>query len=400
MTLRTQHHRTALHVMVGALLSVACAVESDAQAAASAPAPNGKPWSLRMSEAVMKRSPVVHQRWDYTAGLVLLAIRQVGETRRDRRLLEYVRTNMDRLIRPDGSIDTYRKDEFNLDQIAQGRLLFDMMSGAQDDRYRKAADLLRDQLRAQPRVAEGGFWHKQIYPRQMWLDGLYMAEPFYAQYAVATGERAAFDDIAKQFLLVASRTRDPRTGLLHHAWDEAHAQRWSDTTTGRSLYPWGRGAGWYLMALVDVLDYLPAKHSSRPALITVLQESADAIAKVQDPLSGLWYQVMDQPGRSGNYLEASASAMFAYAFAKGARLGYLDGRYRALSERAFDGLVSRLVTADSEGLVSLNGICAVAGLGGNPYRDGSYEYYIREPVVANDYKGVGPFILAALELRR
>jgi unsaturated rhamnogalacturonyl hydrolase len=390
---------TMRRLAIIAMLSSGVTTRATAQSSA-ATAGNGKPWSLRMSESVMKRSPVVHQRWDYTAGLMLLAIRQVGEARHDQRLLDYVRSNMDRLIKPDGSIDTYRKDEFNLDQIAQGRLLFPMMTGAKDDRYRKAADLLREQLRTQPRVAEGGFWHKQIYPRQMWLDGLYMAEPFYAQYAQVTGERAAFDDIAKQFLLAARHTRDPRTGLLHHAWDEAHVQRWSDTTTGRSLYPWGRGAGWYLMALVDVLDYLPARHPARSALLTVLRESADAVAKVQDPVSGLWYQVMDQPGRSGNYLEASGSAMFAYAFAKGARLGYLEPRYRGLSERAFDGLVTRLVTVDGDGTVSLNGICAVAGLGGNPYRDGSYDYYIHEPVVANDYKGVGPFILAALELKR
>ncbi|MEO6526212.1 MAG: glycoside hydrolase family 88 protein [Gemmatimonadaceae bacterium] len=366
----------------------------------SAAAGSTKPWSLRMSESVMKRSPVVHQRWDYTAGLVLMAIRQTGESQRDRRLVDFVTTNMDRLVKPDGSIDTYRTDEFNLDQINQGRLLFPMMVGAKDGRYRKAADLLREQLRKQPRVAEGGFWHKKIYPQQMWLDGLYMAEPFYAQYAQVTGEASAFDDVAKQFLLAARYTRDVRTGLLHHAWDASHTQRWSDTTTGRSLHAWGRGAGWYMMALVDVLDYLPAKHPARSALIAVLQESADAIAAVQDPLTGLWFQVMDQPGRSGNYLEASGSAMFTYAFAKGARMGYLEPRYRGIAERGFNGLVSTLISVDADGTVSLNGICSVAGLGGNPYRDGSYDYYIHEPVVANDYKGVGPFILAALELKR
>jgi unsaturated rhamnogalacturonyl hydrolase len=359
-----------------------------------------KPWSLRMSEAVMKRNPIVSPRWDYTSGLVMLGMQRLGEQRKDARLLEYVRTNMDRFIKPDGSIDTYKKDEFNLDQINQGRLLFPLMAHAKDDRYRKAADLLRAQLKAQPRVAEGGFWHKQIYPRQMWLDGLYMAEPFYAQYAQVTGEPAAFDDVAKQFLLAARYTRDVRTGLLHHAWDESHTQRWADTTTGRSLHAWGRGAGWYMMALVDVLDYLPATHPARPTLIGVLQETARAIADVQDPVSGLWFQVMDQPGRSGNYLEASGSSMFTYAFAKGARMGYLEPRYRAIAERAFDGLVTRLVTVDANGLVSLSGICAVAGLGGNPYRDGTYEYYIHEPVVSNDYKGVGSFILAALELKR
>ena len=359
-----------------------------------------KPWSLRMSESVMRRGPVVSSRWDYTAGLVLLGIERVGEARHDAHLLAYVRTNMDRFIRPDGSIDTYKTDEFNLDQINQGRLLFPLMRGARDARYRRAADLLRAQLRAQPRVAEGGFWHKQIYPRQMWLDGLYMAEPFYAEYAKVAGDTAAFDDVAKQFLLAARYTRDVSSGLLHHAWDESHTQRWADTTTGRSRHAWGRGAGWYVMALVDVLDYLPANHPQRSALIAVLRETSDAIARVQDPVSGLWFQVMDEPGRSGNYLEASGSAMFAYAFAKGARMGYLEPRYRETANRAFDGLVRQLVSENADGTVSLNGICAVAGLGGTPYRDGSYEYYIHEPVVANDYKGVGPFILAALELGR
>ena len=363
------------------------------------------PWSVRMVDAVMQRHPEVYFRWDYVAGVVLSAIQRVGETRNDARMLAYVKGNMDRVVRADGSIEGYRADEFNLDQIAQGRLLFPLWKRTRDERYRKAANLLRDQLRRQPRTAEGGFWHKQIYPQQMWLDGLYMAEPFYAEYARTFNEPAAFDDITRQFLLAARHTRDARTGLMYHAWDAVKAQPWADTITGVSPNFWGRAVGWYALATVEVLDYLPATHRDREALIRTLQLLADATARVQDPVTGLWWQVLDQPNRSGNYLEASASSMLTYALAKGARLGYLGARFRGVAARGFDGIVGQLVTTGADGLPSLTGICAVAGLGGAPrndgsIRDGTFGYYVSEPVVSDDYKGVGPFILAALELGR
>jgi unsaturated rhamnogalacturonyl hydrolase len=264
----------------------------------------------------------------------------------------------------------------------------------------RAADRLRDQLRSQPRTAEGGFWHKQIYPQQMWLDGLYMAEPFYAEYAVRHADTTAMNDVVHQFLLVASHLRDPRTGLYYHAWDSVHQQPWADPLTGLSKNFWGRAVGWYLMAAVDVLDYIPATHRDRAELIRIVQQLADAAARVQDPVSGVWWQVLDQPNRAKNYLEASGSAMFTYAFAKGARKGYLAPTYRAVAEHAFDGMLKTFVSVGADGLVSINGICKVAGLGGNPPRDGSYEYYVSEPVVSDDYKGVGAFMLAATELGR
>jgi unsaturated rhamnogalacturonyl hydrolase len=372
-----------------------------ASGALAQPSPASAPrWSVRMAESVMRRHPVVHQEWDYTAGLVLLALDRVAEQRGDGRYREYVRRNMDRLVKPDGTIRTYELEEFNLDQINQGRLLFALHERTGDPRYRRAADLLREQLRRQPRTREGGFWHKKIYPHQMWLDGLYMAGPFYAQFARAFGDTTAFDDVARQLLLVARHTRDARTGLLYHGWDESRTQIWADKETGQSANFWGRAMGWYLMALVDVLDFLPEHHRDQGMIVHVLRDVADAVARVQDPVSGLWYQVLDQPARAGNYVEASASSMFVYAFAKGARRGWLDTGYRATAERGFDGLVRQLVTVDTDGLVSLEGICQVAGLGGKQQRDGSFRYYIGEPVVANDHKGVGAFILAALELGR
>ena len=384
-------------LLVGAaLLSVVPALS--AQTAQSA-----APWSVRFSRAVIARNPEVHRRWDYTAGVVLLAIDRVAQRRKDAGLAGYVKRNMDRWVQADGSITGYELEEFNLDQIAQGRLLFPLAERTGDARYRKAASLLREQLRKHPRTSEGGFWHKKIYPQQMWLDGLYMAAPFYVQYSRTSGEPAGFDDAIRQFLLVARHTRDPRTGLMYHGWDAAREQRWADKETGLSANFWGRAMGWYLMGAVDVLDYVPQNHPDRAALIRLVSEAAEAVARVQDPASGLWWQVLDQPNREGNYLEASASSMFAYALAKAARLGYIDSGYRDVARRGFNGLVRDLVKIAPDGLPSLTSICQVAGLGGNlrrdgSYRDGSFAYYVSEPIVADDYKGVGPFIMAAHEL--
>jgi unsaturated rhamnogalacturonyl hydrolase len=370
------------------------------------PLTNGaRPWSVRVAESVMRRNPQTHRRWDYTAGVVLTAIERVGLARRDQAMLAYVKANMDRWVKPDGSIETYRPDEYNLDHVAPGRVLFGLLERTNDERYKKAAELLREQLRTHPRTSEGGFWHKKIYAQQMWLDGLYMAQPFYAQYARTFGELTTFDDVARQFLLVARHTRDPRTGLMYHGWDAARAQKWADTATGLSQSFWARALGWYVFGVVETLDYFPTEHPDRGAMIQTLRDAADGIARVQDPVTGLWWDVLDQPNRAGNYLEASASSMFAYALAKAARLGYVDARYRQIAERAFDGIVANLIRESSDGLVSLINVCQVSGLGGNlrkdgSYRDGSYAYYVSEPVVTDDYKGVGPFILAALELGR
>jgi unsaturated rhamnogalacturonyl hydrolase len=366
---------------------------------------DGRPWSVRVAESVMRRNPQTHRRWDYTQGVVLGAIERVALATRDRAMLRYVDENMERWITPTGDITGYRLDEYNIDEVSQGRLLFGMYERTKEERYKLAADMLRQQLRQHPRTPEGGFWHKQIYPQQMWLDGLYMGQPFFAQYARKFDEPAAFDDIARQFLLVARHTRDPRTSLMYHAWDAAKAQPWADTATGLSPHFWGRAMGWYVMGVVETLEHFPADHPDRPAIIQTLRDAAEGIARVQDPVTGLWWNVMDQPNRAGNYLEASASSMFAYALARAARLGYIDPEYRQVAERGFNGLLTNLVRENPDGTVSLTNIVQVSGLGGNlrrdgSYRDGSYAYYVSEPVVTDDYKGVGPFILAALELER
>jgi unsaturated rhamnogalacturonyl hydrolase len=366
---------------------------------------SGLPLSTRLVRSVMTRNPQTHRRWDYTGGVVLHAIEEVALAHHDTAMLSYVNRNMERWIEPTGNIQGYSVTDYNLDNVAQGRLLFGLYSRTHNARYRKAADLLRSQLRTQPRTSEGGFWHKKIYPEQMWLDGIYMGEPFYAQYARDFNDPAAFDDIARQILLMDRHTRDPRTNLMVHAWDAAHKQQWADSVTGQSKSFWGRSMGWYMLGLIDVLDYFPRNHSARAAMIASLQQAADGVARVQDPVTGLWWNVLDQPNRAGNYLEGSTSSIFAYVFAKGARLGYLTPRYRALASRALDGIQANLLRENSNGTLSLINIHQSAGLGGAPrkdgtYRDGSFAYYIGEPVVTDDYKGVGPLILAALELNR
>jgi len=391
--------KTKLPILI-ILLSQACQSQG--------PAPSERPWSARTAASFVRQHPdsiaypdeIRGARWTYEQGLMLEALRRVGERMGDSSLFTYIRRDIDRFVGQDGSIRTYELESYNLDNVAPGRILLYLKSRTGDPKYAAAAQLLRRQLKEQPRTRGGGFWHKQIYPYQMWLDGIFMAEPFYAQYAADAGEIAAFDDIAHQIITIEEKTRDEKTGLLYHGWDESRAQRWSDAKTGRSPNFWGRAMGWYVMGLVDVLDSFPKTHPRRKEIIATLQRLAEAVSHFQDAESGLWYQVVDKAGKEGNYLEASASCMFAYALAKGTRMGYLDSTYRAVAEKAFDGILKQFVTVDDDGIVRLHQTCQVAGLGGDPYRDGSYEYYIGEPRRTNDFKGMGPFIFAALELER
>jgi len=282
--------------------------------------------------------------------------------------------------------------------VNSGKFLFDLYENTKDERYLTAIKQLRDQLKTHPRTSEGGFWHKKRYPHQMWLDGLYMGAPFYAQYAAHFNQPELFDDVVKQFVLVHKYTYNPATGLNYHGWDESKEQKWADPKTGCSPHYWGRAEGWYAMALVDVLDYLPQNHSGRAKIIEILNQVSAGIKKHQDPKTGLWYQVLDQGNREGNYLEATGSSMFTYSLLKAVRKGYISKDYKTVALKAYSGILENLIKNNSDGTISLTKCCSVAGLGGNPYRDGSYEYYIKEPVRDNDPKGVGPFIMASLEM--
>lgn len=355
-------------------------------------------WSRRMADSALARYTPDSATWHYEHGLLFKAIEQVWRATGDRKYWQFIQATIDQFVDEAGGIRTYRADEYNLDQINPGKLLFPIWRETGDPRYSIALGTLRQQLANQPRTRSGGFWHKQIYPYQMWLDGIYMAAPFYAEYASLFDDPAAFDDIAHQISLLEEHARDPQTGLLYHAWDESKHQRWANPVTGCSPHFWGRAMGWYAMAIVDVLDHSPTEHISRPRLIAIFARLIEAVLNVQDRATGLWYQVLDQGERAGNYLEASASCMFVYAIAKAVRKGYLPIEVLASAQRGYHGIVTRFLTIDDRGSVNLEGTCSVAGLGGDPYRDGSYEYYIGEPIVTNDYKGVGAFILAAVEI--
>lgn len=366
---------------------------------------NEMPWSVRMSRSMIKYYPegwMVDGKnnplWGYQQGLVLKALLETSRTYGENDIKEYCDIYYDRFVRDDGSIETYELEEFNIDKINSGKLLFDYYKETGNEKYKKAMLLLREQMRQHPRTKVGGFWHKQIYPYQMWLDGIYMASPYLAQFASEFDEPDLFGDVAQQYILMEKFARDDNTGLLYHGWDESRQQRWADPETGLSQNFWGRGMGWYSMALVDVLDFLPENHKNYNDIITILQRLCAAVANVQHSRTGLWYQVLDQGSREGNYLEASASSMFTYTFLKGVRKGYIDPNYRELAKKAYQGILDVLIEVKENGDVHLHKGCAGAGLGGNPYRDGTYEYYINERIRSNDSKSVGPFILASLEM--
>ena len=355
-------------------------------------------WSQRTADAVMRRLPVLDERWDYKWGVVAKGMLDIWSASGDRRYFDYIKRSVDHFVGPDGSIATYERDAWSLDYINPGKVLFALLRETGDARYRAALDRLRDQLRAQPRTTSGSFWHKQIYPDQMWLDGVYMASPFLAEYAVAFGEPADHRDVVRQITLAFVHTRDPRTGLLYHGVDESRTQAWADARTGCSRSFWARAIGWYAMALVDVLDLL-TDDAQRSTVIGILRQTADAIVRVQDR-SGLWWQVMDQGERAGNYLEQSASCMFAYALAKGARQGHLPAHHRRLASGAYEAIVEHFVRASANGQVDVTGCCVGTGLGSTPDRDGSFDYYASRPVATNDHHGVGAFLLASVELER
>jgi unsaturated rhamnogalacturonyl hydrolase len=353
---------------------------------------------LRHPGAVTYDSIFTETRWNYEQGLILEALYQVYLYTGEEKYFQFIKENLDQYIEEDGKIKTYRFENFNIDLVNPGRALLYTYNKTGIEKFKIAADTLKKQLKYHPRTPSGGFWHKLIYPDQMWLDGLYMGQPFYALYSKLNNEPQFYDDIIHQFTLIEKKTRDKKTGLLYHAWDESKKQQWADPKTGLSPNFWGRAMGWYAMALADVLDILPDNYSKKVELKKILQRFAKAIIKYRDKNTNIWYQVVDQPYREGNYLEASATSMFAYALAKGANKGYLNKKYLKVAKDVFEGLLKNLSKIEDTGYINLYQICRSAGLGGTPYRDGSFEYYISEPKRMNDIKGYGPFILAALEL--
>jgi unsaturated rhamnogalacturonyl hydrolase len=389
-----------LHV-ISALLVIFLLSSLAAQGAAA----DARSWAEKLAASEMKRQgdslflgKNPKAKWAYETGVFLKGLEAIWARTGDAKYYDYLKAVIDSYLEPDGTIKTYKLDDYNLDNINCGKLVLSLYQKTGEEKYRKAALLLRKQLEDQPRTKEGGFWHKKIYPYQMWLDGIYMASPFLAQFSRMFDKPAGFDEVANQIVWIESHTRDRRTGLLYHGWDESRQQEWADPKTGCSQSFWGRAMGWYAMAIVDILDSMPEKHPRRTAVIDILKRLSKAVASYQDSQSGLWYQVVDQGKRDKNYLEASASSMFVYALAKGVRNGYLDKEYAAVAAKGYEGLTKHLIKVDPDGTVSLTQICSVGGLGGPQKRNGTFAYYMSEPVVANDLKGVGAFLMASIEI--
>lgn len=384
-------------LLLGLFLTPSCS-----QKAADKESSDAK-WSVRMAESVMKRADsLIHYhssgkpKWSYDVAFLGQAIDKLGNI--DPKYSKFMEDYIEYFVNEDGTVIDYNPREYNLDRINPAKNIITLYKRTGNPVYRKAIDRFVGQLETHPKTLAGGYWHKKIYPWQMWLDGIYMASPFLAQYAKEFNSPAWFDTVTHQIKLIYSKTLDPSTGLLLHAWDESRTQRWCDPETGKSHYPWSRAMGWYTMAIVDVLNFLPEDHPDRDSIITILRNTCEALLKVRDPRTGLWYQVLNHGGREGNYIEGSGSAMFTYVFAKGAKKGYLDKKYLEIASESFESIVKELITVDENGLLTMHNICGGCGLGGNPYRDGSYEYYITEKRVDNDPKGVAPFIIAAIEL--
>lgn len=353
-------------------------------------------WNIEKARASKKSG------WDYIDGCMIMALLEFYNTSMDPKYLKFADYYEDYRVHEDGSIDGYSINTWNIDELNGGKNFFPLFMLTNKQKYRKAIDMLFKQIEGQPRTKEGNFWHKKIYPNQVWLDGLYMALPFYMEYETAFDSGKKTDDIYKQFFNVYDIMRDPVTGLYYHGYDSSKSIFWADKKTGLSKNFWLRALGWYSMALLDTLNHAPNRECDEwKKLRRIFIELQDAMLKYQDK-SGMWYQVPNFPGKGKNYLETSGSAIMSYSLLKGLRTGIIKGsEYKEAGIRAFEGICNTYLNTDS-GKLSLGGICLVAGLGPekDTRRDGSFDYYMSEPIVQDDAKGVGPFILAYNEYKQ
>ncbi len=338
--------------------------------------------------------------WNYIDGCMIKAILEMYSITKEEKYLAFADAFIDYRVNEDGTIAGYSVEKYNIDDVNAGKTLFELYDLTGKEKYRKAIDLVYSQVQTQPRTKEGNFWHKLIYPNQIWLDGLYMGQPFYMEYETRFNNKENYKDIFNQFFNVYELLRDKETGLYFHAYDSSREMFWCDKETGLSKNFWLRALGWYTMALLDTLDKCdPVGYEEEyEKLKKIFAELMESMLKFQDE-SGMWYQVVNMGGREKNYLETSGSAIMAYALLKGVRLNFLPESYRQYGEKAMTGICDRYLNTE-EGKMSLGGICLVAGLGGPDMRDGTYEYYMSEPIVQDDAKGVGPFLLAYTELLR
>jgi len=346
-------------------------------------------------EKILSGAP---NKWNYIDGCMISAVLSMYELTKDEKYLKFADDFDGWFVQEDGSIRTYDPEEKNLDNLNAARNLYTLYKLTGKEKYRKAMDTARHQLEIQPRTKAGNFWHKQIYPNQVWLDGLYMAQPFFMQYETELNGMKGCQDSFQQFKNVEKLMKDPKTGLYYHGYDESREAKWANPETGCSKSFWLRSLGWFMASLVETDAVMhEALYYEYRYLQKMLKDVADAVLKVQDE-SGMFWQVMDRPEDDGNYLETSGTALIAYALLKGARLGYLPERYGDAGEKAFQGIVDRYLKINADGTINLGGICLVAGLGGEDRRDGTPAYYYSEPIVENEAKGTAPFILAFTEI--
>lgn len=367
-------------------------------------------WAKKMADSDQKRNPnpvfldqTEKPKWNYTHGLVTLANQKLYEQTKNEKYWDYALSFAEQMVDGEGKIlGGYNIERYSLDLINPGKILFEIYNKTGETKYKKAMDTLHKQLEGHPRNTDGGYWHKSNYPWQMWLDGVYMADPFSAQYGAVFGVSSAIDDAILQVELIQKHTHDGETGLNYHGYDEKRQQFWANKLTGCSSHVWGRAQGWYCMALVDILDFVPKDHPKRKWMIKNLQQVYKAVLKAQDTKTNVWKQVLDESNREGNYFESSASVMFIYAFAKAYNNGYVGNKYLKAAKKGFNGVINQFVIENPNGSITISKCCAVAGLGGkNPQdRDGSFEYYLSEPIRNDDAKAVGPFILAGVELQK
>jgi unsaturated rhamnogalacturonyl hydrolase len=382
------------------LILFACSSPKKKQAAVETPVS----WAVKFADAVMHESDSLiyylreKPKYEYDYAFLGLAIDQLGSI--DQKYSAYNKDYIDYFVQEDGTIHGHKLSDYNIDRVRPGVNMLELYKHTGDEKYKIAIETLVEQMKGQPRTNSNGYWHKKIYPYQMWLDGLYMASPFLAQYAHDFNKPDWYDEVTFQIKEVYKNTVDEQTGLVYHAWDESREMRWCNPETGQSKHFWSRGTGWFMMAMVDVLDFLPEDHPERSDVIEILNNLSAALLKVQDEKTGLWYQVLDMGGKERNYLESSGSAMFIYTFAKGAKKGYLDQKYLDIANTSFDSMIENMVIMDDDGYAVLTNACGAAGLGGNPFREADYDYYVSEKKIDNDQKAVAPLIMAAIELNK
>lgn len=339
--------------------------------------------------------------WNYIDGCMMTSLYTIYKQTGDKKYLDFIDTFVDYYVFDDGSIRGYDLETYNLDNLNEGRILFDLYKETGKEKYVKAMDLLYKQIVEQPRTEYGNFWHKKIYPNQVWLDGIYMSEVFYTRYMAEKGN-GDFTEIIKQFKGVFEHMYDKEKRLYYHGWDTSKQAFWADKQTGLSKNFWLRSIGWYTVGLIDVLSYLPESAVEEKKILgDIFKTTIEGLEGYIDPETDMFWQVPNFIGREGNYAETSGSSMIAYAMMKGARLGYADKRFAQVGKKVFEGICKKYLT-ETDGKLNLGGICLVAGLGPetNRRRDGSYEYYISEPVVENDAKGTGPFVMAYTEIKQ